>query len=83
MTFRLIPHVVEASVAAGTGATVANRLRAHGGQALSAIPHPAAIAAGSALSGRLGSAPARMTAPTGHGSQQPGSSGGPAPEPSA
>jgi hypothetical protein len=53
MTFRLIPHVVEAGVAAGTGAAVANRVRHTGGQALSAIPHPATQAAGAAVSGRL------------------------------
>jgi hypothetical protein len=53
MTFRLIPHVVEASVAAGTGAAVANRVRHTGGQALSAIPHPATQAAGAAMNGRL------------------------------
>jgi hypothetical protein len=53
MTFRLVPHVMEASVAAGTGAAVANRVRQHGGQALAAIPHPAAQLAGSALNGRI------------------------------
>jgi hypothetical protein len=53
MTFRLIPHVVEASVAAGTGAAVANRVRHTGGQALSAIPHPATQAAGAAMTGRM------------------------------
>jgi hypothetical protein len=53
MTFRLIPHVVEAGVAAGTGAAVANRVRQTGGQALSAIPHPATQAAGAALNGRI------------------------------
>ncbi|HVV77951.1 MAG TPA: hypothetical protein VHC43_18190 [Mycobacteriales bacterium] len=52
MTFRLVPHVVEASVAAGAGAAVANRVRHTGGQALSAIPHPATQAAGAAISGR-------------------------------
>jgi hypothetical protein len=52
MTFRLIPHVVEAGVAAGAGAAVAQRVRHHGGQALSAVPHPAAQAAGAAVSGR-------------------------------
>jgi hypothetical protein len=53
MTFRLVPHVMEASVAAGTGAAVANRVRHTGGQALSAIPHPATQAAGAAISGRV------------------------------
>lgn len=53
MTFRLIPHVVEAGVAAGTGAAVANRVRHTGGQALSAIPHPATQAAGAAMNGRI------------------------------
>jgi hypothetical protein len=53
MTFRLIPHVVEAGVAAGTGAAVANRVRQTGGQALSAIPHPATQAAGAAINGRI------------------------------
>jgi hypothetical protein len=53
MTFRLIPHVVEAGVAAGTGAAVANRVRHTGGQALSAIPHPATQAAGAAINGRI------------------------------
>jgi hypothetical protein len=53
MTFRLLPHVVEASVAAGTGAAVANRVRHTGGQALSAIPHPATQAAGAVMNGRL------------------------------
>jgi hypothetical protein len=56
MTFRLIPHVVEASVAAGAGAAVANRMRAHGGQALSAIPHPATQMAGAAVAGRWSAA---------------------------
>ena len=58
MTFRLVPHVVEASVAAGTGAMVANRLRSGGGQMLSAVPHPAAQVGGAALSGRYGAAAA-------------------------
>jgi hypothetical protein len=53
MTFRLVPHVVEAGVAAGTGAAVANRVRQSGGQALSAIPHPATQAAGAAIRGRV------------------------------
>jgi hypothetical protein len=53
MTFRLIPHVVEAGVVAGTGAAVANRVRHTGGQALSAIPHPATQAAGAAINGRI------------------------------
>ncbi len=53
MTFRLVPHVVEAGVAAGTGAAVGNRVRQTGGQALSAIPHPATQAAGAAISGRV------------------------------
>jgi hypothetical protein len=56
MTFRLIPHVVEASVAAGTGAAVANRMRQQGGQALAAIPHPATQLAGSAMNGRWSAA---------------------------
>lgn len=56
MTFRLIPHVVEASVAAGSGAAVAGRMRAHAGQALGAIPHPAAQAAGAAVGGRWAAA---------------------------
>jgi hypothetical protein len=56
MTFRLIPHVVEASVAAGTGAAVANRVRHSGGQALAAIPHPATRLAGSAMNGRWSAA---------------------------
>jgi hypothetical protein len=56
MTFRLIPHVVEASVAAGTGAAVANRMRSHGGQALAAIPHPATQLAGAAMTGRWAAA---------------------------
>jgi hypothetical protein len=56
MTFRLIPHVLEASVAAGTGAAVAGRMRQHGGQMLAAVPHPAAQLAGSAAAGRYGAA---------------------------
>jgi hypothetical protein len=62
MTFRLIPHVVEASVAAGSGAAVANRMRAHAGQALAAIPHPATQLAGSAMNGRWATAAACMRA---------------------
>jgi hypothetical protein len=75
MTFRLVPHVVEASVAAGTGAAVANRVRSHGAQALSAIPHPATMAAGAALGGRWGAAAAGASAKSGPG-PQPGSSAG-------
>src|SRR5438270_9260455 len=40
MTLRLLPHVVEASVAAGTGAAVASAVRRHSGQLLMAVPHP-------------------------------------------
>jgi hypothetical protein len=58
MTFRVIPHVMEAGVAAGTGAAVANRIRQHSGQALSAIPHPATQFAGAAMNGRWGGATA-------------------------
>ena len=46
MTMRLIPHVVEASVAAGTGAAVASHVRRQSGQLLMAMPHPAARLAG-------------------------------------
>jgi hypothetical protein len=74
MTFRLIPHVVEASVAAGSGAAVANRMRAHAGQALAAIPHPAAQLAGSAINGRWATAAAGMRAANSAGS--PGSADG-------
>jgi hypothetical protein len=52
MTLRLLPHVVEASAAAGTGAAVATAMRRHSGQLLMAVPHPAARMAGGALSGR-------------------------------
>ena len=52
MTLRLLPHVVEASVAAGTGAAVASTVRRHSGQLLMAVPHPAARLAGGAVSGR-------------------------------
>ena len=52
MTLRLVPHVVEASVAAGTGAAVATSMRRHSGQLLMAVPHPAARLAGGAMSGR-------------------------------
>ena len=52
MTLRLLPHVVEASVAAGTGAAVGTAVRRHSGQLLMAVPHPAARMAGGALSGR-------------------------------
>lgn len=52
MTLRLLPHVVEASVAAGTGASVASSMRRHSGQLLMAVPHPAARLAGGAMSGR-------------------------------
>lgn len=62
MTLRLLPHVVEASVAAGTGAAVASRVRRSGGQALTAIPHPAAALAGAAATGRPLSAAARLGA---------------------
>lgn len=67
MTFRIVPHVVEASVAAGTGAAVANRVRQHGGQALSAVPHPAAQLAGAAVQGRWAAA----AAGAGRGSSAP------------
>jgi hypothetical protein len=70
MTFRLIPHVVEASVAAGTGAAVANRVRHTGGQALSAIPHPATQAAGAAMSGRL-PVPSGSARPSGPSASSP------------
>jgi hypothetical protein len=52
MTLRLVPHVVEASVAAGTGASAATAMRRHSGQLLMAVPHPAARLAGGAMSGR-------------------------------
>ncbi len=52
MTLRLLPHVVEASVAAGTGAAMATAVRRHSGQLLMAVPHPAARLAGGAMSGR-------------------------------
>jgi hypothetical protein len=69
MTFRVIPHVMEAGVAAGTGAAVANRIRQHSGQALSAIPHPATQVAGAAMNGRWGGAAA--TARTAGGTTSP------------
>ncbi len=52
MTLRLLPHVVEASVAAGVGASVAHSVRRHSGQMLMAVPHPAARLAGGAVAGR-------------------------------
>lgn len=69
MTLRLLPHVVEASVAAGTGAAVATSVRRHSGQLLMAVPHPAARLAGGALSGRtdlvaMGSRAAVASPPT-------------------
>jgi hypothetical protein len=76
MTFRLIPHVVEAGVAAGTGAAVANRVRHTGGQALSAIPHPAAQAAGAAVNGRL-----PMPTPSGGGRPTTAAAAPPQPPP--
>jgi hypothetical protein len=68
MTLRLLPHVVEASVAAGTGAAVATSMRRHSGQLLMAVPHPAARLAGGAISGRtdlvtMGSRAAVATTP--------------------
>jgi hypothetical protein len=72
MTFRLVPHVMEASVAAGTGAAVAGRVRQSGGQALSAIPHPAAQAAGAAVAGRW---PAAAAGAGRAGGGSPGQSG--------
>jgi hypothetical protein len=86
MTFRLIPHVVEASVAAGAGAAVAGRARQHGGQALAAIPHPTARRAGGALTGRWptpGARPspstpaARLPAPTPAGGADTAAGAGP------
>ncbi|HVY09541.1 MAG TPA: hypothetical protein VHB18_05290 [Mycobacteriales bacterium] len=77
MTFRLIPHVVEASVAAGTGAAVANRVRAHGGQALSAIPHPAAQMAGAAVSGRWSAASPGRSSASSAGAKSPSPSAQP------
>ena len=74
MTFRLIPHVVEASVAAGGGAAVASRMRQHSGQLLSAVPHPAAQFAGAAASGRPGAA---LLAARAGGAGRPGGSGSP------
>lgn len=67
MTLRLLPHVVEASVAAGTGAAMATTVRRHSGQLLMAVPHPAARLAGGAMSGRtdlvaMGSRPATAAA---------------------
>ena len=75
MTFRLIPHVIEASVAAGSGAAVASRMRQHSGQLLSAMPHPAAQFAGAAASGRPGAA---LLAARSGGSAQRGASAAPA-----
>lgn len=72
MTFRLIPHVVEASVAAGSGAAVANQMRAHGGQALAAIPHPTTQLAGAAMNGRWAAAAgAARTTPQSGGTPPP------------
>jgi hypothetical protein len=62
MTLRLLPHVVEASVAAGAGAAVASRVRQHSSQLLAAAPHPAARLAGGALAGRV--PPARSGTPS-------------------
>jgi hypothetical protein len=69
MTLRLLPHVVEASVAAGTGAAVATAVRRHSGQLLMAVPNPAARLAGGAMSGRtdlmaMGSRAAVASGPT-------------------
>ena len=69
MTLRLLPHVVEASAAAGMGAGVATAMRRHSGQLMMAVPHPAARLAGGAISGRtdlisMGSRAAVATPPT-------------------
>jgi hypothetical protein len=80
MTFRIVPHVVEASMAAGTGAAVANRVRSTGGQALSAIPHPATQLAGAAVNGRWAAA---AGAARGGGSGAPPTPSSPPPQATA
>jgi hypothetical protein len=46
LTFRVVPHVAEAAVAAGAGATVAGRMHRGGARLLAAAPSPVARLAG-------------------------------------
>jgi len=62
MTFRVVPHVMEAAVVAGSGAAVANRVRRAAGHVVAGAPSPVTRLAGSAGSGALGRPPG-MPAP--------------------
>jgi hypothetical protein len=73
MTFRLLPHVVEAAVVAGSGAAVAGRMRASAGQLMAVAPSPvtrlaapgAGSPAGAARPPGLGAAPPTRAASAG------------------
>jgi hypothetical protein len=83
MTFRVLPHVVEAAAVAGSGAAVARRMHHGAGQLVAAAPSPvtrlAAGSAGSASVGRpaVGGGPAmRSVSPS---ASKGGSAGSPPP----
>jgi hypothetical protein len=76
MTFRVLPHVVEAAVVAGSGAAVARRMRSGAGRLMAAAPSPVTrLAAAGPVSG---SAAGRGLATSSAPSPPKGGSGGPA-----
>ena len=72
LTFRVIPHVVEAAVVAGAGTAVAGRLRSGAGQLMAAAPSPVTRLAGTGLA----STPAPRP-----GGSPPGAASAPPPPP--
>ena len=63
LTFRIVPHVVEAAAVAGGGAAVASKVRSGSARLLAAAPHPAARLASAAPAGRAAPSVARPTPP--------------------
>jgi hypothetical protein len=65
LTFRIVPHVVEAAAVAGGGAAVAAKVRSGSARLLAAAPHPAARLASAAPAGRPAPSVTRSTPPPG------------------
>lgn len=61
LTFRIIPHVVEAAAVAGAGAAVTSRLRSGGSQLMTAAPSSAARLAGATSLSAVARPPAVAT----------------------
>jgi len=71
LTFRVVPHVVEAAVVTGAGAAVAGRMRRGASQLAAAAPSPVTRLAGGLAAGGLAGRGSGPTAGGGSGSTPP------------